>query len=179
MVNIDTMRVDLIQDEKWERVPIKGLPNYMVSNFGRVYSEHSNKLLKLIEHRKGYLKVYFGQRSVRRGFFVHRLVALAFIENPNRYPSVNHINCNKKDNHFQNLEWCTNTMNIEHGVANGRYLNRAKGQDHYASKLSERQVLEIRHKFNNGYSRRMLAVKYQVSRSNIKQIISRHSWKHV
>ena len=87
---------------------------YQVSNKGRVRSLKRDKVLTLREHHKGYLHVHLrvdGEDIMPK---VHRLVAMAFLENPDNLPQVNHINGDKKDNRVENLEWCTNGQNQKH-----------------------------------------------------------------
>ena len=91
-----------------------------------VISDEPRRVLKQQKTKKGYLRVEI--RS--RGFAVHRLVAMAFIENPENKEQVNHIDGNKQNNNVENLEWCTNQENHTHKCLNG--LNVAlKGKDHY------------------------------------------------
>lgn len=66
----------------------------------------------------GYPRVYFQVNKKRKGFFVHRLLAIAFIPNPNNYETVNHKNGVKSDFSLDNLEWCTQRMNMLHAHAN-------------------------------------------------------------
>lgn len=92
---------------------------YSISSLGRVLSLKSNKIMKQSETR-GYMTVGFslGQRGKVKRFSIHRLVALAFIENPHSKPQVNHIDGNKKNNDVSNLEWSTAKENIGHAFEN-------------------------------------------------------------
>lgn len=104
-----------MDNEIWK--DIEGFPKYKVSNFGRVKSLHKNKelIMKLCDHYKGYKTIFLYKTDLKKDFkcFVHRLVAGAFIENHLDKPYVNHIDCNKKNNHHHNLEWATEAENSQ------------------------------------------------------------------
>lgn len=86
---------------------------YKVSNLGNVFSEKTNKILKPTKDRGGYRIVGLYKNKKRHFQKVHRLVAKAFIENPNEYPQVNHIDCCNTNNKADNLEWCTAMYNTQ------------------------------------------------------------------
>ena len=100
---------------------------YQVSNCGNVRSlEYHNakglkrtKNLKPATDCKGYLRCALSKNNILRTFKVHRLVAMAFLENPNNLPQVNHKDGNKKNNRVDNLEWSDNSQNIQHAYNNG------------------------------------------------------------
>lgn len=110
--------------EIWK--PIKGYEGlYEISNWGRVKSlnyRRSGKLglLKPKVDKDGYLVVCFCKDGKRKYFFVHRLVAEVFLENPDNLPCVNHKDENKTNNSVDNLEWCTHEYNINYGSHNER-----------------------------------------------------------
>ena len=87
---------------------------YAVSDDGRVWSKIRQKWLKVADNGKGYLKVILCKNGERKPCFVHRLVAQAFIENPDNLPEVNHKNEVKTYNRVDNLEWCTSKYNINY-----------------------------------------------------------------
>ena len=104
--------------EKWKDVvSYEGL--YQISNFGRVKGKHRIKSQQ--DNGKGYLMVRLNKNGKSRWHLVHRLVAKAFIENPENKPTVNHIDGNRKNNKFNNLEWATYSENNLHSYrSNGR-----------------------------------------------------------
>ena len=93
---------------------IKSNPDYQISNEGRVWSKKSNRYMKLQKDACGYLRVqlYMGNGKGRTEK-VHRLVAIAFIDNPDNLPEVNHINHQRDDNRVENLEWVSHKENSE------------------------------------------------------------------
>ena len=87
---------------------------YQVSSWGKIRNAETGKVLKPYENSKGYLKVGLSKGKKSEKKRVNRLVAMAFIENPNDLPQVNHKDGNKKNNSVSNLEWVTDSRNKEH-----------------------------------------------------------------
>lgn len=125
---------------------IKGYEGlYQVSSLGNVmslnYQNHGYaKLLTPKCNNTGRLWVELCNNNKKNAFLIHRLVALAFIENPNNYPQINHIDENPKNNNVENLEWCTQEYNIKY------YLDRHKQErkvKNYSSKYKKRIDLKI------------------------------------
>jgi len=111
------------KDEVFKEIPIDGYHYYMISNYGQVYSSKSCKLLAPQNHKLGYIQYFLKDpiRDKNKGFSAHRLVAMAFIENPLNKPEVNHKDANKANNHVQNLEWVTKAENTTHAMINNLY----------------------------------------------------------
>lgn len=110
---------------------------------------------------------------------IHRLVADAFISNPENKETVNHKNGIKHDNRVENLEWFTRKEQSIHARDTG-LTTILRGSDIGNSVLKEHQVIEIRKKFKpRVYTRRMLANEYGVKECTIKDILHRRSWKHL
>lgn len=89
---------------------------YQVSNTGKVFSILRKRVIHTEREHKGYLRVNLWRNGKRKHVPVHRLVALAFIPNPENKPQVNHIDFNKENNRADNLEWCTNDENQVHAA---------------------------------------------------------------
>ena len=101
-------------EEIWK--DIKGYEGlYKISNFGNVKSLNIKRNRKLSITRHGYLYVDLSKNDVRKHFYVHRLVAAAFIDNPDNLPQVNHIDEDKTNNCVSNLEWCDRKYNNNYG----------------------------------------------------------------
>lgn len=93
---------------------IDGYSDYEISSWGRVFRKSTGNFLTPYHHHKGYLRVDLMNGKGRKHFKVHRLVATAFIPNPDGKPQVNHIDGNPANNSVTNLEWVTNAENQEH-----------------------------------------------------------------
>lgn len=111
---------------------------YKISNYGKIRSLCKKRdfiMKQTISHDGYYYVNLYGNKN--RFNKIHRLVAIHFVENINNKPQVNHINGNKLNNHYQNLEWCTVGENLKHAYLLGlkippqiqRILNKAKQTD--------------------------------------------------
>ena len=104
---------------------IQGYEGYQVSNHGNIKSlgngkSRKEKILKPVNTTKCYLQVELSKQGKRKKYLVHRLVAQAFIDNPNNLPQVNHKDEDKTNNHVTNLEWCDALYNNNYGTHNQR-----------------------------------------------------------
>lgn len=138
--------------EVWKHVfGFKG--KYVISNKGRVkslariirrynamsgcYDKYPVKEKILKQRVYEYPKVYLSGGDKSRPYSVHRLMAEAFIPNPENKPEINHKNGIKTDNRISNLEWCTTAENRRHAVANG-LINAPSGENHWRNKGSKK-----------------------------------------
>jgi hypothetical protein len=111
---------------------------------------------------------------------VHRLVAKAFIPNPDGKPFVNHIDCCRSNNKAENLEWCTQAENLKHSELLGRMRRGVslKGKRSLRAKLSDDQADQIRSEYAaGGVSLEKLALKHGTSKRTAHRIVNLHTYK--
>lgn len=158
--------------EQWRPVPVPGYEEtYQVSNHGRVRSRY--RILRGMGHP--YLHVILSSHCERRCKRIHRLVAIAFVPNPENKPEVNHKDTNKFNNRSDNLEWTTDQENKSHARARGLYSDYGEGSVN--SKLTSAQVLQIRANPNRGMTE--LGRLFGVSESTVRAIQRGRTWKHL
>jgi predicted XRE-type DNA-binding protein len=173
-------------NEEW--LPISGYEDYYeVSSNGRVkrvssITRHGRKrkegIIKANAFRTGYEYVELCKDNVRKKMLVHRLVAVAFLDNPDMRPQVNHINGNKRDNRRINLEWSTSSENQKHSIKTG--LRTAKGEKNSRCKLTEGKIIEIRRLLKDGTMKQSAIAKiFNVSMPTITDIKQGRSWSHI
>lgn len=170
---------------------------YQVSDKGRVkgldrwyeqYNPSAKRIVKVLYPEKifkgeidkdGYIKVQLTKSKVRRKFFVHRLVAIAFIPNTENKPEVNHKDGVKSNNSSENLEWMTSSENTRHALDTNLYV-AARGENSGTSKLTEVQVREIHQLYSLGnITQEVLSKTYKVRSSAISRILTGVRWKHI
>lgn len=173
--------------EEWKAISIEGLPEGMIeiTKEGKVRNIITGKELKPYIARQsnsGYYRLTLSYKGVRKTPLLHRLIALAFIPNPNNKEQVNHIDGNKSNNDLSNLEWVTNMENIRHAMKIGRHKPWIKTQNRLTAghkagvsrrKLSTEDIRTIRgmHR-NGGYTQQQLANQFKIARSSISEILS-------
>ena len=99
---------------------------YKISNYGEVWSVRKQGLLKKNDGEKNYYRVTLSKNKKKKQFNIHRLVATHFIDNPFKKPCVNHLDENKTNNHYSNLEWVTHKENSNWGTRNERIKKTRK-----------------------------------------------------
>ena len=124
--------IENINEEWRDIVGYEGL--YQVSNLGRIKSLRNNKnnprekILKLKLVKNGYYIIFLYKNGKPKWYYVHRLVAIAFIPNPYNLPQVNHIDENKTNNCVENLEWCNQKYNVNYGTCIERRIKKLKNR---------------------------------------------------
>lgn len=160
----------------------KDIPNYegyyQVSSLGRVKSLNYNRtrkprVLKQGLDGYGYPKSCISKDGKAKNIRVHRLVMLAFKGKSEL--QVNHINGIKTDNRLENLEYCTQSENINHAVSNGLILN---GENHGKAKLTRACAERIKYG-HQGMTQKEVANLYGISRQQVSDIRLNNQWKHI
>lgn len=163
--------------KEWRKIELMG-GEFDVSNIGDV--RHSKSKRCIIPHLVGgYESVNIPNKRKdrkRKKMYVHRLVALAFLPNPNNLETVNHIDEVKDNNDVRNLEWMTRDENITKSYECGRF----NGSNNPLAILNEDKVTNIRKLFRrNEATIEQLASLYDVSKHTISDAIKRRTWKHI
>lgn len=148
---------------------------YEVYTDGKIYSYYSNKFLKL-DKSKGYYRVTLTMEDKSLlHFYCHRLVANAFIPNPENKPTVNHIDGNKLNNNVKNLEWATVSENCKHANDTGLRIAN-KGEDCSYAKLTNKIVKEIKQDISDGMIYDDISDKHNISPATISLIKNGKRW---
>lgn len=183
--------LDDLQGEEWRDVEIS--PQYKISNYGRVkspqrttvyirggkqfYRTYKGKILRISLGNNYY---FVGLKKTRnqkqKTYLIHRLIASAFIPNPENKPFVNHIDGNKLNNSIKNLEWCTYRENTDHAVKTDLV---AFGSRSVKSKLKEMDVIAIKKYLAEGYTCKDIANKYSVHITTISCINTGKNWRRI
>lgn len=172
--------------ENWR--PITGYEGrYEVSNVGRVRSldrvtphntsangqTRTGRVLSPRLNRSGYPTIGLRSGKLVRNFFsVHRLVAVAFVPNPDGKPQVNHIDNDRANNRWDNLEWTTQTENLAHMTAQGRRITHWSGKPSPNRALTIDQAAAIRaDRENTGDSYECIGLRHGASKRTVMRII--------
>lgn len=115
---------------KWEK--IRDFTNYSISEYGDVRNDRTGRILKQGHHKGGYVVYSLSENCKVHTLRAHRLVAKYFLDKVKGKEFVNHIDENKQNNHFSNLEWCTTKENNNHGTRNeriGKSISKTKSKE--------------------------------------------------
>lgn len=178
-----------MQDEVWKDVVswegqyqisslglVRSLARYDGSGFWRKEKFLSPVLNSRKNPRSAYLWVRFFKKGEWTRFFIHRLVAAAFLPNPENKPYVNHIDGQKLNNTPLNLEWVTGEENRAHAKETGL---TARGERAGKTKLTESEVRQLRKLRAEGMSGPKLGAKFGIHVSSVYAILNGRNWKHL
>lgn len=179
-----------MEEETWR--DIEGYEGfYQISNDGKVKSlgrvaecgpgrfRHSHDRLLSTKTSSGYCMAYLYRNGDREAVLVHRLVAIAFIPNPDNKPFINHKNGIKDDNRVENLEWCTSSENVRHALNKG-LKTPAMGERVNTSKLTSSDVVKINELLKTTtLLHREIADLFGVDKGSISKIQRNKTWKHI
>lgn len=157
---------------------IPGHPDYSVNENGEIKSNRRNKLLTSYNNRYGYVTFGIRKNKKKKIITAHQAVALTFIPNPENKSQVNHKDGNKKNNHISNLEWATPSENIKHAFDNG-LITKPKGELHGKSILTEKDVILICERLQDGWRNKDIAEDMNINIKTISNIRSGHRWDHI
>lgn len=155
---------------------IKGYSHYRIYSNGKIYSEFINRYITPTEDSSHYLQnTLVDDEGNRKTIKTHRLVAIAFLPNPENLPDVNHKDFNRKNNNVDNLEWCTSEYNSQYTAR----FNIDTNKKVYItlSPLTEEMVLLIPTLLNYGFSIKLISKLYKVGHITIRNIVSGKTWK--
>ena len=162
----------------YECKTIPGYEDYQVDTNGNLWSlKFGKKKLKPSINQSGYFQVALIKSGKIKSYLLHRLIMLTFHNESDL--SVNHIDGVKTNNNLTNLEYCTPLENVRHAMELG--LMNHKGENHPKSKLTKKDVIEIKKEllfYYDGLSTK-LAKQYKVTPSAIYKIRKGKSWAHV
>lgn len=162
---------------KW--VKIKGYVNYEVSECGQVRNTNTGRILKQDETGVGYYRVTLSKGNVQNRQSVHRIVAKHYVDNPLDKPMVNHLDGDKKNNHKDNLEWCTCSENFIHAQEIGL---RPIGSKRSSALIDEDCVHKVCQMIINGKPRGEIlsaGIHKELKKHMVDNIRRGRSWKHI
>ena len=170
-------------EEIWR--PIEGYEGlYEVSNLGRVrsldrfyYRLHKGKVLSPTKDRYGYLTVTLNCNGKSKTIKIHRLVAQAFLPNPDNLPQVNHKDEVKSNNCVDNLEWCSAKYNVNFGTRQERYRNTMLEKGHWSG-LSREEYEKKRYQENKDKRKDSQRKYYQKNKDRICDKVKEYSQKN-
>ena len=158
---------------------VRSIDRTIINSIGSVYNL-KGKILNPMNPENRYPLVCMRGKGIKASKTIHRLVANAFIPNPENKPQINHKNGIKSDNRIENLEWCTASENGLHAYKEN-LITPLYGSKSPTSILTEENVLSVKRLFrrNRNFHRGRVALKLGVSNSTITSIIKNKNWNHL
>lgn len=161
--------------EEWKEIVCNQKTIY-VSNSGNIRRSPDGENVRWRYDKDGYPYVRVGKKS----FLIHRLVAKLFVCNPDNKPEVNHLDFNRKNPKYDNLEWCTRKENIAWSKEHHKEaFSDLSGESNPNAKLTEDDIRKIRKELDDGESVSDIARRYGRGWQTINHIKHRSTWKNV
>lgn len=162
-------------EEVWKEIVDVKLEagRYLISSRGRVFDNRHKEIKATQDNGFGYRKTAFsikGKRIVNR--YIHRLVAIAFIPNPENLPQVGHKDHDKENNFVENLYWVTQKQNTRDGIEAGRINAKKRGK---TNQLTACQIREIAFKRFGGMGVNDIAISMSLPRTTVSSVINGRS----
>lgn len=152
--------------ESFKTIP--SYPNYSISQNGEIINSKTKKVLKQQKSKNGYLMVSLSDKGKVKSYFVHRLLAETWLQNPDMKPCINHKDGNKANNDILNLEWCTYKENQLHAYDTGLLTIAMKKE----------YIPWIKKMYAVGIQIKQIADVYDASYDTIWKIITEQTWNH-
>ena len=160
-------------------------PGYLFSPEGSCLSLRgpSFKILKNQIKKAGYIQWHISFGLLKpKSISAHRIIAEIYCKEleGDKLLEVNHIDGNKINNHYKNLQWVTKSQNRLHSIYTlKKYSGFKKGGNHYNSKLNKEKVIEVKRLLKTGMTHSLIAIKFNVTRECITNIKNDKTWKHI
>lgn len=163
--------------ERWKI--IDGDWRYEISDHGRVKRNLVKGGFRILKTDKGeYFRTTICTQDIKKRYPVHRLVAMYFIDNPNDYRIVLHLDNDRYNNHYLNLRWGTNSQNLKQSYDDKRRI--CIGENNNLSKLTSDQVMSIRSLYKSGkYPQHQIGKMFGIHQAYVSEIIRGLTWKHI
>ena len=150
---------------------------YTVYENGEVFGKQGK--ISQRPNTDGYASFTAGRKGNRTRVCTHRLVARAFVSNPNGYPEVDHKDSDRMNPAAKNLEWVKHKENIRRAKERGGYAGHSAGAKNPRAKLNEDIVRMLRREYEAGRTIRELHRQYNIAESTIGNVVHRCTWTHV
>jgi hypothetical protein len=156
---------------------IKEFPDYFISTKGRIWSKKRSKILKTPVNQSGYPS--FSRKGKMKT--IHSIVLETFVSDRPKGMICHHKDCIRINNCISNLEWSTYSKNTKHAYLSGLIKasreNKAKGEKSGKTKLTEKEVFQIRNLYNKGEDIKKIAFNFNISENGVYSICSGRTWK--